>query len=98
MKWTVQHDSRTSSYSIVGEPDENGYRVEIVIPDQNESDAMHIASALATAGAIGRMLVTSLQESTERYKRHNDRVEAGMRERGSVPPQYSLQPSIRSRS
>lgn len=86
MKWTVQHDSRTQTYSIIGEPDSQGNIVEIVVPDHKESDAMHIASALALASAEGRVLVTSLQASTERYKRHNDLVEASMRERGEILP------------
>lgn len=28
----------------------------------------------------------ALEETTARYKAHNDRVETGMRERGSIPP------------
>ena len=30
----------------------------------------------------------SLEASTERYKRHNDGVEASMRNRGSIPPSF----------
>lgn len=59
MTWNVQFNAAKRSVSILGEPDSNGYQVEIEIPEQNEQDAMHIASSLSMARAVGNVLVTS---------------------------------------
>lgn len=61
MKWTIQHNAANRSISIVGEADASGHMVEIEIPERNESDAMHIASSLSIAQAVGRVLVTSVR-------------------------------------